>query len=465
MSEFQVSNGQQVSQSSPEAGLARSRARDHRWFGTWWRASPRARLVALALFLLLLALVVRSAYVLLTPHYVEGVDARSYDELARGLAEGHGWVLGRSAYRPPGYPFFLAGIYTLVGVPHAGWVDARLVQALLSTLTVGLVGLLALQVAGRVAALITLAVAALYTPLVLVGVSLMTESLFVPLVLAATNCALRSRRVGDRRRWIVASGVFAGLAALTRGNGIAVGLALALLVWTGRSRPWRCALAGPVVLLAVMALTLMPWTIRNAIAQHAFVPVTTELGTTLSGTYNDVSARHHFIWVIGGYSNYDAIKDDLRISEATRNSRLISAVLAYLGRHPTYLPQAVFWNTARLLDLQGSFVYRRSARADTDASAEFADLGVYTFWAVGLLALIGGFTVAARRAPRALWAVPLVIWASEVPLTTGTPRFRSALDPFVILLAAFAVQAIGAALSRRHQLALESRHIDTALST
>ena len=122
-------------------------------------------------------------------------------------------------------------------------------------------------------------------------------------------------------------------------------------------------------------------------------------------------------------------------------------------------------NTARLLYLQGSFVYRRSARADTDASAEFADLGVYTFWAVGLLALIGGFTVAARRVPRALWAVPLVIWASEAPLTTGTPRFRSALDPFVILLAAFTIQTIGAAVSRRYHPALESRQIDTALST
>jgi len=40
------------------------------------------------------------------------------------------------------------------------------------------------------------------------------------------------------------------------------------------------------------------------------------------------------------------------------------------------------------------------------------------------------------------WLVPLILWASVAPITTGTPRFRAAIDPFVILLAAFAIQAI-----------------------
>jgi 4-amino-4-deoxy-L-arabinose transferase-like glycosyltransferase len=419
--------------------------------------------VSLATLLLLLALAVRVGYVLHTSNFVaRGADAHSYDLLARGLAQGHGWVFGPSAYRPPGYPFFLAGVYTLVGIPHGGWTDARLVEAVLSTVTVGLIGLMALQAAGRAAMLIALAIAAVYVPLVLVGVSLMTESLFVPLVLAATNCALRARTAPKRTRWIVSAGIFAGLAALTRGNGIAVGLALAIVVWTGRPLRSRRAISAPAVLLAVMALTIMPWTIRNAITQHAFVPVTTELGTTLSGTYNDVAARHHFIWVIGGYRNYRSIKNDLRVSEATRNSRLIYAVLGYLGQHPTYVPQAMFWNTMRLFDLQGRFVSRRSAREDADASAAMADLGVFIFWLVGLLAILGCFTLAARRVPRALWLVPVVIWASEAAITTGTPRFRAALDPFVILLAAFAIQAVARAVSRRRLPLHPSEQLDMA---
>ena len=43
-------------------------------------------------------------------------------------------------------------------------------EAVFSTISLGLIGLMALQVAGRVAALISLAIAALYIPLVIVGV-------------------------------------------------------------------------------------------------------------------------------------------------------------------------------------------------------------------------------------------------------------------------------------------------------
>jgi 4-amino-4-deoxy-L-arabinose transferase-like glycosyltransferase len=399
--------------------------------------------------LLLLALIVRVGYVLHTQNYKAVLDAGSYDLLGKGLAQGHGWVLGPSAYRPPGLPFFLAGVYLIIGVPHGAWTEARIVLALLSTVTVALIGLMALQVAGRRIALVAMAIGAVYVPLVLVGTSLMTEALFVPLVLGATCCALHARSASHRFRWVIAAGFLTGLAALTRGNGLVVGVALAVVVWKVRPRwSWRAA-AAPALLLAIMALMVSPWTIRNAIAQHAFVPVTTEIGTTLTGTYNDAAAKHHFIWVIGGYHNYHAIKTNFHVNEATRNARLVRAVFHYLRQHPTYVVQATFWNTVRLADLQGSFVWRRSARTDTDATAVFADLGVYCFWAVGLLAIGGLFTRAARRVPLSLWSVPFLIWLSEAPITTGTPRFRAALDPFFILLAACAVEAVLSAVGRR----------------
>jgi 4-amino-4-deoxy-L-arabinose transferase-like glycosyltransferase len=417
------------------------------------RATPEARFLGAAAALLTVALAVRVGYVLHTSNFMPVQDGKSYNYLASGLAQGQGWVLGTSAFRPPGYPFFLAGVYSIVGVPHNTWAAARIVEAVLATVTVGLVGLLALQVAGRTAMLITLAIAAVYVPFVLVGESLMTEVLFVPLILAATNCAVRSRTAVPRRRWVLATGLLAGLAALTRGNGIVVGLALAFVVWTGTPRmSWR-AIAAPATLLAVMVLTIMPWTIRNAIAQHAFVPVTTELGSTLKGTYNDRSAKQDFRWWGHGYPNYRKIMQNPRLTEAQRDSQLLSAVADYVVQHPTYVPQAFFWNTLRLLDLQGRDLSRLTARTDVYATAAAADLGVYNFWLIGILAILGCFTLAARRVPRVLWVVPLLIWITEAPVTTGTPRFRAALDPFVILLAAFGVQAIAMAVMRRAKTA------------
>jgi 4-amino-4-deoxy-L-arabinose transferase-like glycosyltransferase len=424
----------------------------------WREASPRARFLSIAVLLLLLALAVRVGYVIHTDNFATRLDSHSYDQLAQQLARGNGWAYGPSAYRPPGYPIFLAGIYLLVGIPHGVFTSGiphgvftsvRLVEAVFATLTVGLLGLLALQVGGRTAMLITLAVGAIYLPLVLVGVSLMSESLFALLVLAATNCAVRARAPKHRYRWIVLAGAFAGLSALTHGNGLVLALALPFVVWTGRPRLSRAAIAAPALLLVVMALTIMPWTIRNANAQHAFVPVTTELGPTLKGTYNNFSAGRRFIWSGHGYKDYNSITKNRNLTEAQLDSRLTSAVISKIGKHPAWLPEAMFWNTMRLLDLQGRRVSRMTAHTDEDATAAIADIGVISFWIIAALAIVGGFTSAARRGPRALWIVPLVLWLSVAPVTTGTPRFRAALDPFVIVLAAFGIQALAAALGRK----------------
>jgi 4-amino-4-deoxy-L-arabinose transferase-like glycosyltransferase len=419
----------------------------------WHAASPRTRDCLVVSSLLLLALAVRILYVLHTSNFNLIEDAKSYDYLARTLAQGHGWGYGASAYRPPGYPIFLAGIYLLVGIPHDVFTAPRLVEAFVAMLTVGLIGVMTWQLAGRVAAMIALAIGAVYVPLVLVGVSEMSESLFVPLVLAATVCALRARTAVHRYRWIVLAGLFTGMASLTRGNGLVLGLALAVVVWSATPRmSWRSALS-PVLLLVAMALTIMPWTIRNANAQHAFIPVTDELGNTLKGTYNDLGPKQRFIWTPYTAPNYRAIQHDKRLTEAQRDSRLVSAEIEYIGQHPSYVPEAMFWNTMRLLDFQGRRVSRMTARTDEDATAGFADLGVFNFWIVAAVAILGAFTLSARRMPRSFWLVPVILWLSVAPVTTGTPRFRAALDPFVILLAAVGIEAVGAALLRRRSRA------------
>ena len=72
-----------------------------------------------------------------------------------------------------------------------------------------------------------------------------------------------------------------------------------------------------------------------------------------------------------------------------------------------------------------------------------------------MLAIIGAFTHAARRVPRALWTVPLLLWASIAPVTTGTPRFRAALEPFVILPAALAILLLTAGDTNASRIARE----------
>jgi len=131
------------------------------------------------------------------------VDAGEYDRDAVALVAGHGFGVsdatfhgGPTAYHPPLFSLALAGVYELSGTSNTvhRWKAGRAFEAVLGAVAVGLIWLIALELFGATVALITGALAAVYPPLVLVGSSLMSESLFIPLALGAVYAGLRARR-------------------------------------------------------------------------------------------------------------------------------------------------------------------------------------------------------------------------------------------------------------------------------
>lgn len=120
------------------------------------------------------------ALVLATPGYRPINDAHSYMVLAGGIARtgdysvarGADGTRGSTAYYPPAYPYFLAAIEVLDGHQRgesAAVGPARLLQAVLGTVTVGLVGLLGLELFGPVVGLIAAMLAAAYVPWIALG--------------------------------------------------------------------------------------------------------------------------------------------------------------------------------------------------------------------------------------------------------------------------------------------------------
>src|SRR6201992_2770811 len=85
-------------------------------------------------------------------------------------------------------------------------------------------------------------------------------------------------------------------------------LPLAFAVRPGAGR-WRAqaSLTRVALLLGCAALTVLPWTIRNAIVMHRLIPVSDESGMKMVGTYNPTSAAahpvpwrwHFYIWIDG----------------------------------------------------------------------------------------------------------------------------------------------------------------------
>jgi hypothetical protein len=62
-----------------------------------------------------------------------------------------------------------------------------------------------------------------------------------------------------------------------------------------------------------------------------------------------------------------------------------------------------------LLELEGSFAWE-SSTASIGLQRGFARVGVLSFWAVLILAVLGTLTSYARRAPRWIWLVPILFF-------------------------------------------------------
>jgi 4-amino-4-deoxy-L-arabinose transferase-like glycosyltransferase len=402
--------------------------------------------------LVALALVLRLLYVDATPGYQLRHDARDYELHAQSIAVGQGYsrhvAYGRpTAFRPPGYPYFLAGVYRVAGVeraPQARRVHvARIAQAFVGTAIVALIGLLAMGLWGRSTGLVATALGAVYVPLILVGGAVMSEPLFAVAMLAAVLAALAHRRSARRYRYAALTGVLAGLAILTRANAVILLVPLAFAVWDGRPRRAWPSLGPPVALVAAAVVTVMPWSIRNTTQLHAFVPLSTQLGSSLAGTYNDqarTDPENPGAWrSVKHVPQYAALWREVRTTpEAVLDKRLRAASMRYIADHPFYVAEVGYWNTLRMLDLDGKRRWRATAATIT-VEARWADAGVWCFWVFALLAVAGIATNAARRAPPFVWAVPALLFLSVVFLAVETPRYRTPLDPFVVLLAAVAL--------------------------
>jgi 4-amino-4-deoxy-L-arabinose transferase-like glycosyltransferase len=400
--------------------------------------------------IVLVALLVRIAAVLATPHAPLPADPRDYDRHARAIAATGSYpstVLaadGPTAIRPPGYPYVLGGVYALTGdSARAG----RMAQAVIGSALVALLALVALELFGAPAALAAGALAAIFPPLVIDGMTLLSEPLFVTLELAAVLAVLLWQRTA-RRAWLLAAGALAGIALLTRANAVALILPLAFAVRQPGS--WRSlrTYRAPAVFVACTVLVVLPWTIRNLVQFHSFVPISDQDGVTLAGTYNATSRAAGGAWII-------ATRDPamLRLYQANRHldevalsAKFRQAARRFAVDHPGYVLKVAARNLRFLFNLGGNT--RTQAAAGYGLGPAWGTLMTWGLFPVLLLAAGGMFTNAARAAPRWLWTIPVLLLPTVFVLAAN--RHRAAIDPFLLLLAGLALTSLYARRAASH---------------
>ena len=96
------------------------------------------------------------------------------------------------------------------------------------------------------------------------------------------------------------------------------------------------------MLVVAALLTITPWTIRNARELHHFVPISTQFGSALAGTYNDAArgdTQNPAAWQgIRHVPDYAYLFRRVgETNEAVLEAELRAASLHYIREHPTYV--------------------------------------------------------------------------------------------------------------------------------
>jgi 4-amino-4-deoxy-L-arabinose transferase-like glycosyltransferase len=407
------------------------------------RSSEKVRI---AVCIGVLGLVLRVAYVLTSRHgYRLFGDPTDFDRCAWSLAQGHGYCTSlfaapgsASAFRPPGYPFLLAAVYSVFG--HS-LTAARLLACVLGGGTAALAALLALAVTERRAvAWLAGVLVAIAPSLIAISGSLLSENLFCPLALAVALLLLRLDQRPDLRLWALV-GVLCGIATLTRTVGVLLILAA---MWPLVRSPGdrRAKRRRAAVLVAAMIAAVTPWAVRDALVFGRFIPLTTQGGYTMVTSYNRYDEAHG---IFGG-SEPNLMPEFLPllyhhgISEAEINQRETSEALSVIFHHPWFDARVTFYHLFPLFYLRPAPALDGIADNEMSVAHWLRGLLAPSVVVLLILALLGAATMAlARLRGRwVLYAVPMLCLLGVLPLLES-PRYRVPLDPFVCILAAYAI--------------------------
>jgi 4-amino-4-deoxy-L-arabinose transferase-like glycosyltransferase len=380
-------------------------------------------------FILLSAFALRIAYffVLSILNATPSEDGPEYDQIALNLVKYHQFAIypgAPTSFRPPLYPFFLAIIYTVFGHSYA---VVRIAQAIFSSLSTYLLYRIAyILTEDKRVAVISAWLLALYPPSLYFSGRFLTETLFIFLVLLSFLLLLKTKNTWSG----LSSGMFLGLSALTRTQGL---LFLPLfLLWgylKGKLKFTFSILFGTI-------LAILPWTIRNYRIHHAFIPICTNGGITFWMSNNPYALEDRFIdWVLENKKNLITLPSNLvmwkNLSEVESDRNFYRMGIRWILKHPG--------DFIKLIPKKLIRAWSPLTTSGVPLAKRFRILYGVIYTILILLAFWGFFVT--RTQWRKLWPLyyPPVAFTLLFVIFYGSTRQRSPADPFWLILTAVGI--------------------------
>lgn len=359
-------------------------------------------------------------------------DEAEYHAIATNLLAGMEFedAYGRRASRPPGYPLFLAGAYRVSG---GGPAAVRLAQALLGAFACLLAAVLAGKWFPRPAALLCGLFAAFYPFLIYFTNLLLSETLFVFLLLAGVLLLAEpwkattdedGRPNGQAWMGVCAGGLVLGLGVLVRSSLLLFPPCLACL-WLVVARRRLHAAAMSCALLGCVALVQAPWVARNHRVFERPVLTTLQVGQSLyegAGPGADGGPRMDRIDWSEAAGGRDL--DEYEINEFFKRE-----AINHVKSHPLLAARLAFVKLGRLWNpLPNAPEYR---------SPLFLTASLLSYLPVMVLALVGAAFAWREWRSWCLLVAPALYYSGLHMVFVGSVRYRTPVMPFLMVLSAW----------------------------
>ena len=286
----------------------------------------RKHLILVSLVLFLLRIVLLQQYVTTNPFFSHPIaDSELYLQWAETILQGKTYF-HQEYHHPPGYPFFVAALLLVSG---SNLYIISAVQGLLLTIQALLLFFCAKRLFGHRAAWTGFLLYSFVGPMLFYSMKILSETLYVTLVLASFFFLLRYYDRPKSREMFLC-GLFLGMAIEVRGNATICfwpSVAVAFLV----TKIWSGRIVATAMLVLGTSLFIAPVLLRNISVAGAWTPVASNWGENFYFA-NGPEATGAFPRIKGVRQNiFDQIQDVQK--EASRRA----------GRNLSSLEAQRFW--------------------------------------------------------------------------------------------------------------------------
>ena len=351
---------------------------------------------------------------------------------AHGLSSPFGGSTGPSALITPGYPGLIAAIFAIFGSKSAASAIAVIgAQILFAVLTV----LVIMQIANRLFGAMTANIAgtlwAVSPPLLWMPMLFWDTCLSALLLIGALAFSLLLAERRGTNLWLLA-GVTCGLTLLV--NPALILAMIAMFGWAA-FRARSVSSHKPMMGLLVMFMVFMPWPIRNVHVMHAPILLRSSFGYELwqgnrpggKGAFDETLYPLHSR---SEYAQYVSLGEVGYMREKSAKAE------AYIRAHPY-----------EFVCLTARRITRYWVGTQENENLLIVELYTVPTLVLGSLGLV--LFLRGRNPAAAIFLLPILLYPLPYYITDVRFRYRMIIDPFMTILAAYAITQMTAFFRKR----------------